>query len=252
MTRRTSFNIIPEQGEHAILIGQNGSGKTVLACFILMHIPQAPCLIYDTKIEPKFSKLPKSIIVSTMDEALTYKDDVSIDYIIIRPPVELMRDPMKLDDYLWQHYLHFHYCPAYIDEAYTFHSRGQPGQGLIALLTRGRSKGISTIVSTQRPVLVSRFCITEAKKAYVLRISDKADKKRIDDLIPNFSEMPSPVRHGFYFFEVGMDSPEMFAPISLDARFDTGYVDLGEEANTANADEVVADTGNIPSRHIWV
>lgn len=245
-------NIIPTAGEHAVLVGQNGSGKTVLACWLLLRIPEAPGIIYDTKIEPKFTKLPASRVVTSMEAALELKDNPEVDYIIVRPPVEMMREPMALDEMLWQHYLHFSHCFAYIDEAYTFHSNGNAGPGLIALLTRGRSRGISTIVSTQRPVRISRFCFTEAKKAYVLRLVDKADRKRIDDIIPNYSDMPQPVKHGFYFFDAGMEAPILFKPVSIDKSFVTGYVDSGgeTEAGLANTSEALADKS--PAKHVWV
>jgi hypothetical protein len=157
---------------------------------------------------------------------------------------------------LWYHYLHFKHCPAYIDEAYTFQINGRAGRGLLALLTRGRSRGISTIISTQRPVRLDRACITEARKVYVFALSDNADKKRLDDVIPNFSKLPRPPKHGFYFFEVGMDDPTLMQPIKLDPAFDTGYTDKAGEVK-ATGDEMPhgVDEPSAPHmlpRHIWV
>lgn len=230
----SAVNIIPEPGERALVVGQTGSGKSVFVIWLLQRIKRAPIYIYDTKDEPKFRMLPANVLVENMAEALKYKNDEKVDYVIVRPPVELMGEPKILDEMLWFHYLNLQQCPAYIDEAYTFQINGRAGKGLIALLTRGRSKGITTIISSQRPVRLDRFCITEAQKIYVLAISDKADKKRLDDIIPNFSDLPKPSKHGFYFFEVGMDNPVLFKAIELDRKFDTGYVDNGAEPTGEN------------------
>lgn len=252
---KPAISLIPQSGEHALIVGQNGSGKTAFACWLLARVEQAPIIVYDTKIEPKFNKFPGVVIVRTMEEALQHKDDVSVDYIVVRPPVEYMREPKLLDNMLWEHYSHFQHCPAYIDEAYTFHSNARPGPGLIALLTRGRSRGISTIISTQRPVMLSRFCITEAKKTYVFRLVDKADRRRLNDVIPDYADMPQPVKHGFYFFESGvMEEPVLFKPITLDKQFETGYTDNSSEGegdgDGNNADPDTSTQAHL--KHVWV
>lgn len=241
-------SIIPEKGEHALIVGQNGSGKTAFACWLLLRVPEAPIIIYDTKDEPKFQKLPNSVVVSTMEEAAEYIDDVEINYIVVRPPLHMLDEPKPLNDMLLYHYHNFKGIPAYIDEAYTFQINGRAGKGLIALLTRGRSRGISTIISTQRPVRLDRFCITEAKKVYVFSLTDKADKKRLDDVIPNYSDLPKPVKHGFYFFSVGMDEPELFKPIKLDESLNTGYTDTIE----ANTEEPVKSSETSLHKRLWI
>ncbi len=246
-------SIIPKPGEHALIVGQNGSGKTAFACWMLERLEQAPVLIFDTKIEPKFSKFPASVIVETMEEALKYKDDVEVDYIVIRPPVDFMREPKLLDEMLWFAYQHFQGCPVYIDEAYTFHVNGRAGPGLVALLTRGRSRGISTIISTQRPVLLSRFCITEAKLIYIFKLTDKADKKRLDDVVPNYSDMPNPVKYGFYFYETtDMDEPILYRPITLDRKFDTGYTDIAGGVDIHDDTLPPSDAEDVSRKNVWI
>lgn len=245
-------SFVPQKGERAILIGQTGSGKTGLALFLLVRVPETPVLIYDTKDEGKFLKLPNNKVCTTMEAALEEKDNPEIDYLIIRPEIELLNKPAELDRMLLFHYQHFHNCPAYIDEAYTFHSNGREGPGLVALYTRGRSRGITTILSTQRPVRISRFCISEAQKAYVLKLGDKRDRKTLNDVIPNFDEYPLPPKHGFYYYESGEDAPELYRPIKLDPAFDTGYTDetgpedLGDNNPNTNIED------NPGTKHIWI
>jgi hypothetical protein len=250
---KEKVNLIPEAGEHDVIVGQNGSGKTAFACWLLERVPIAPIIVYDTKDEPKFKKLPASVLVETMEEAHKHIENMSCDYIIVRPPVELMGEPKMLDDMLWYHYIHFKHCPAYIDEAYTFQTgQGRAGRGLLALLTRGRSRGIGTIISTQRPVRLDRACITEAKKVYVFRLTDTADKKRLDDVIPNFSKEPNPVKHGFYFFQSGMESPVEMKPIKLDGRYDTGYTDRVGEGDKDGSDNTTETAPHQLPKRVWI
>jgi hypothetical protein len=248
-----TVNLIPQKGERCLSVGQTGSGKTYLNLWLLLRIPFAPIIIYDTKDEPKFQKLPASVVVETMDQALEKVKDDTVDYIIVRPPASLMGEPEILDEMLWIHYNELKGIPAYIDEAYTFHKNAKAGRGLIALLTRGRSKGITTIISTQRPVLISRFCITEANKLYVLRLTDKQDRKRIDDMIPNYSDEENPPKHGFYFFEAGeTEEPILFKPIKLDRMFDTGYSDASDEEQSSTIGNNPEAIDKPPIKHIWI
>lgn len=226
------MNLIPETGERALIVGMTGSGKTAFFTWLARRIIAAPIIIYDTKIEPKFSELPHSIIVETPEEIADAVENGEHDYVVVRPGIELLNDPRELDRrFLLHHYHALQGLPCYIDEAYMFHVNSQAGPGLMALMTRGRSKGITTIVSSQRLSRISRFCITEINRAYIFRLQDKKDRVRIDDLIPDFSDLPIPGKHHFYFLEIGGDEekPVLVAPVKLDSRTNQGYVD--KEAN---------------------
>lgn len=246
---RQQKSFIPEPGERALIVGQTGGGKTAFAVWLLVRIPTAPIFIYDTKEEEKFPNLPNSVIVETVEEMAKEYNNEKIDYIIVRPPVEILGEPERLDDYLFYHYTHFRHSVAYIDEATTFHNNGRAFRGLIALFTRGRSRGISTIIASQRPRGLSRFAISESQKVYAFRLGDKDDRKRLGDVIPNFADLPIPPKHSFYFFESGEDAPHLFAPVKLDARFDTGYVDKQP------VDHSPSPNGEAPrpaTKHVWV
>lgn len=244
---RTSF--IPGPGERACIIGQTGSGKTAFAIWLIQQIPDAPVIIYDIKLEPKFDLLIPNRVVSSIEEMIEAADDTTVDYVIVRPPEELLGEPKMLDEYLWFHYLKLHKSTAFLDETMTFQQNGKAGRGLMSLLQRGRSKGITTIMCTQRPVRIDRACITESNKAYIFYLADKQDKKRIDDLIPNFSDLPKPPKHGFYFFESGDETPQLMAPIKLDQKMNTGYVDT---ATSSNSEEKLEPNTDNVSKHTWL
>lgn len=241
-------HFIPEIGERALIVGQTGSGKTAFATWILLRLTTAPVIIYDTKEETKFPKLPNSVVVETMERVAKEYDNPEWDYIILRPHVDMLAKPDMLDSLLYYHYQHFRHSVAYIDELYSFHNNGRAGPGIVALYTRGRSKGITTVASSQRPAMISRFCVTESQKVYAFRLGDKADRKRLSDVIPNFDKYDLPPKHGFYFYESGEDAPELMRPIKLDASLNTGYVD--EVAS--DPDGVREPEANSGTKHVWI
>lgn len=225
------MQIIPEIGERALIVGKTGQGKTAFFTWMARRIEAAPLIIYDTKIEPKFAALPNSVIVETDNEMTEAVENGEHDYIVVRPALHMLDDPRALDGLLLAHYHHAQGLPAYIDEAYMFHVNSQAGPGLTALMTRGRSKGITTIISSQRPSRISRFCITEIDKAYTFRLQDKKDRVRLDDLIEDYSKLPIPPKHHFYFYDTSeTEIPVLCKPVKLDANINQGYVDTQASA----------------------
>jgi hypothetical protein len=249
-------NFLPQPGERALIVGQTGGGKTVFALWLLVRLPATPAILYDTKIEPKFDQLPNSTVVQTIPEMREAAEDPRFDYVIVRPPVEMLGEPQKLDEYLWQQYLHLHGTICYIDEGGSFHARsGGAYKGLISLMMRGRSKGITTILSTQRPIRIDRTILSEMTKAYVFRIQDKRDREAIDNVIPEFSKLPIPKKHWLYFWEQDLERAILFEPVKLDAAFLTGYTDevaSGETSPNKLDQTDQADDAPAPSKHIWV
>jgi hypothetical protein len=221
----TESELIPQKGERALIVGQTGTGKTFLVIWLLERMAGSPFVIYDTKSEDKFTKLPSSAVVTSWSQVLDAIDDHELDYIIFRPPVSDIAEPKILDGYLQRHYDDLPDVAAYVDEIYTFHNGGRAGPGLLALLTRGRSRGISTIISTQRPAWLSNFALTEAQKFYVLNLIDKKDKKRLGDVIPDFADAPRLDPYHFYFYLSGSEKYLLMKPVKADKKFITGYVD---------------------------
>lgn len=222
---QTKLSILPEPGERGVICGFTGSGKTGFACWLMRRIPRTPIVIYDTKEEDKFLRLPGSRVANTFDEIHEHYENPEVDYIVFRPPIEDLTDPIALDTYLFRHYMELRGADAYVDEAYSFHNNGRPGRGIVALLTRGRSRGISTLLSTQRPTWVSRFVFTESQRFYIFRLMDKSDRKRLTDVIPDFIDLPNPPEHGFHYYRSGEEKAVTHNPVKLDPGIDTGYVD---------------------------
>jgi hypothetical protein len=217
--------LLPQPGQRSLIIGMTGGGKTGFLCWVLKRLEASPIVIYDIKDEQKFPLLPFSTVVTYPHEILEAIAKAEHDYIIVRPPDHILGEPEELDEYLWNHYQNLRGVTAVIDEAPAFHRNGRAFKGLTALLARGRSRGITTIMAAQRPAMISRACITESQNLYCFYVGDGADKKRLTDIIPNFEDLPDPPEFGFYFFKAGKREVHKFGPIKLDPEMDTGYVD---------------------------
>lgn len=233
--------LIPQAGERALITGQTGSGKTGFAVWLLTRLEQSPVVIYDTKEEPKFSALKNSVIVESVGEVQEQIDKAEVDYIIFRPPVHYTADPAKLDALLIVHYHNWRNVACYIDEVYQFHNQGKAGNGLVGLLTRGRSRGITVIMSSQRPAWLSLFAITEAQRFYLFRMQYKPDRKKIAEVIPNFADLKAPPDFGFYFYRQGAETPTLYGPVKLEDGTEQGYIDSS-----------ASDASEASSKVIWV
>lgn len=213
------MSLLLERGERGIIIGQTGSGKTVGAIWHVRSVSQWPVIIFDTKIEPAFDgvALPgeSSEIIESGDDFLKqWKSKKQPDYLIVRPTAGELANPAELDDLLQAFYAAGKSAFVYIDEAYQWHVQGRAGAGLTGLLTRGRSKKMTTLLSSQRPAWVSRFCFTEVQKYYIYRLSDRRDLQSIENYIPGMAACPLPAKRHFWFYEAGeSEKPEYFAPV---------------------------------------
>ena len=228
------MNIIPATGERALIVGQTGSGKTLFAFWMIAnYLPDG--IIYDTKIEPKFASLPNSKIVTKWaDVKKLWEKKEDTRFIVFRPSVRDTLDPEVLDNYLELHYQFFRHSLAYIDEVYQFHNNSRPGPGLLSLLTRGRSRGITTIMSTQRPTGLSRFAWSESQKFYIFKLQDMRDRKTVEAIIPNFSDLPIAPKYHAYYYDFDLEAPLLLSPVTLDGTVFAEYIDPSE------------------SRHRWV
>lgn len=228
-----------EAGERAAIVGGTGSGKTGMACFLLDEHPRAPVIVYDLKIEPKFSGLRKSATVDDMAGVAQLYNDEKIEYIIVRPRASMLTDYDYIDGMLQEHFNRFAAADCYIDELYTLGITSHPRPGINAMITRGRARGISVMTATQRPSWIPRITLSEAQHYYIFALNDRQDVKRMQDFIPAFEKTYYSERgtanlekHGFFYYRPGeMDRAEPMPPVPLDARFNRGYVDSQRVSN---------------------
>lgn len=220
---KSAVSILPLSGERAFVCGTTGSGKTALVCFILIRLDMSPIFIYDTKNEEKFPRLPNSRVVTNQDEANAAFADQTVDYIVYRP-IEI-HNADELDNILEYHYHHYPNSVAYVDELEDFASSGSYlRRGLKNILSRGRSRGITTIMATQRPSGIPLKAITESQKYYVLELGWADDFDKMRKAIPSFTDTDDLPKYGFYYYDRQTKVLTRYSAVPLDKSLDTGYV----------------------------
>ncbi|MHB8387514.1 MAG: hypothetical protein ACYDAO_09370 [Thermoplasmataceae archaeon] len=210
-----------KKGERGLLVGRTGSGKTQNAVFQMRHSVVSPVIILDTKIENAFFGLPeedeKLDLIESIDDFKSMskrpKKDLP-EYILVRPEKEVIQNSELQDEYCNLLYHKFSSCFIYFDELYNWHKTGRTGDELIGLLTRGRSRGKTVLMSSQRPALISRFCVSETDKFYIHHLNDMRDRKTIGEFIPDFQKVQTPPKYHFWHYNVSeSEQPTLYAPV---------------------------------------
>lgn len=224
----------PKPGEHALIAGQTGSGKSVFAAETARQFSDAPVVILDVKLDPIWKQLPVGeqsigIVNSTgeLSTLLRLPKRKQPDYVLIHPPRQEIADADALDAYVDVFHEKARRSAFVVDEAYSLHRAGKSGQGLTSLLTRGRSRGQSAIICTQRPCWLSRFCLTEARHFYIFRLIDVQDRRRITEVAPYDPDYKLD-KHCFFWYKQGEDAGTVFAPIPLRGD-DPGFTAADED-----------------------
>jgi len=217
-----NMSLLLEKGNRGLLIGKTGSGKSQNGLFQLKNAPVWPAVIFDTKIEDCFFSLPEE--GEELEVAHSVSDLKAIqkrpskewpDYILVRPSAEEVRAWEPLDEYSHFMYNNFGACFIYYDELYNWHDNMRAGSGLMNLLTRGRSRGKTTLMASQRPSWISRFCMTETDKFYIHKLQDQRDRVSLSAVVPGIEKIPSPPKFHFWHYDTSedMDAPVLYKPV---------------------------------------
>lgn len=186
---------LPGTDEHLSVIGQNGSGKTQLAAWVLSRaaFDRMPWVIIDYKREQLFSRVPGIKLLGSFRGHPPWKVPKHPGVYILQPePWE----KSELEDFLYTVWRKGK-CGVYIDEA---HMLPKQDEGAFqALLTQGRSKKIPMIVLTQKPSWVSRFIFSEAKYFSIFHLNDRRDKKTVEEFAPIDLDEPLEQFHSYWF-----------------------------------------------------
>jgi DNA helicase HerA-like ATPase len=163
-----------KRNNRAFVAGMTGSGKTTLARYLLEDAEKLHSVIYDLKYDSAIEQWKRHKIYYDF-EAL---QDARENRLVYRPPIthETNRDAQ---DAFFAWVYHREYTRLYIDEGYALIGGSNPSMYLKALLSRGRSRGISTILSVQRPVSLPLLTISESEQVYLFRLGLPEDRKRM-------------------------------------------------------------------------
>lgn len=216
------MSILLDRGQRGLLVGKTGSGKTQDAMFHLRHTDIWPKIIFDTKIEDHFFSVPEEgeemHLAYSVDDLKAIKKlpmKEQPDYILVRPSAEEVNDFEPMDQYTQFVYNNFGKCFTYFDELTNWHRGMLCGPGMINLLTRGRSRGKTTLMASQRPAWISRSCLTETDKFFIHNLNDEKDVARLSDVVPRMNKMKKLPRFHFYHYDTSadMDEPALYLPV---------------------------------------
>jgi len=163
---------LPRFDQRTAIMGRTGSGKTALALFLLSYsdFTERPHYIIDYKGDSHIAQLDRA------KEIGLHEFPRQPGLYVVRP---LPHQSEATEAFLWKIYNHEN-AGVYFDEAYMVPDYG----AFPAILTQGRSKGISSIVITQRPAWISRFVFSEANQFAAFHLNDRDDRKKLWRFLP--------------------------------------------------------------------
>jgi hypothetical protein len=171
----------PRPDEHTSIIGQNGSGKTRLAAYIVStyDYTKRRGIIIDYKREPLFAPIRDIQQLGSFGGNPPWRVPRRNGLYIVQPDPDEQESVERLLFDIWKK----GNTLLYIDEAHMLPENGHSA-AFRAILTQGRSKRIQGIILTQRPVWVSPFVFSEAKFFAVFYLSARQDRNRVNEFVP--------------------------------------------------------------------
>lgn len=167
------------RNDRGALIGATGTGKTYLARFLIEDVDKPHSVVYDTKPSEAIAEWDHEFIES-IDE-LQEIDPGKQRRVIYRPSRFEMRDVVVQDKFFEWVYVNGS-RRVFIDEAGSIAGGSNPGYNLQDCLTRGREKGVSTLVGTQRPARIPVVLMSEAEHYYIFRLNWPYDREKVTEL----------------------------------------------------------------------
>lgn len=185
---------LPGATDRTAVVGRTGSGKTLAALFLLANadFDVRPWVVVDYKNDEAINMIERA-------ELIRYSDGVPDEpgiYILKVLPGD--SDEGALSDWFRQAWEHED-VGLYIDEGYMINPRDK---WFNACLTQGRSKSISMIVLSQRPVWMSRFVFSEADYLMIFELTHDKDREKVREYVRDdkgLLEAGAPQFHSFYY-----------------------------------------------------
>jgi DNA helicase HerA-like ATPase len=196
---------LPGPTHKTAIVGRTGSGKTVAAVWHLSNadFDERPWVILDYKNDEVINAIERA-------EPLAYDELPEYPGIYILKVIP--GDEEKISDWfrsVWER----ENMGVFIDEGYMIDPRDD---WFNACLTQGRSKKISMIILSQRPVWLSRFVFSEADFFQVFDLTHSKDMDKVREYIRDDDtyQLDKPLEpfHSYYY-DVGRRQLKTFGPV---------------------------------------
>jgi ABC-type dipeptide/oligopeptide/nickel transport system ATPase component len=186
-----------KNGIHGAIVGQTGTGKSVLARQLLPIkgnlIIVDPKRMFDSKMELPIYHNPKDVL---RDKPKRF---------IYRPSENLLTD-MGAYDVIYRYGYKLKNVLIYTDDVVGVMDRTHYPHHLQVCYQMGRAYKVSMLSAFQRPFGIPQVLLSECCKFFVFRLAKKEDRKRIDAMVPGYDGLKLPDKHTFAYYNADSDT----------------------------------------------
>ncbi len=197
--------VMPDQ--RASIFGASGSGKTTGGAWLLSRSP-GRWVILNSKHDALLRSLGPSVEWDADDifRALENRR------VVVAHPAEY--DQAALDSVLFDICESGREIGVFVDEMlYLSKGNGQAGPGLMALLTRGRSRGQPFIGATQRPANITQYAYTESNFYGVFTLRSPRDWTRLAEYAAHKGLKKQRKPHYWGWYDVNAHQLTEYGPV---------------------------------------